>query len=61
MSIPSCRAYGCTDAEPCIEQDGWECCCVEPDLCSACAHGNKQTGSLDLLEETRDFIRKEGF
>ena len=61
MNIPSCRECGCTDADPCIEDDGFPCCWVEDNLCSACAYGNKRTGSVALLEETRDHIGKEDF
>ena len=58
MNIQSCRACGCTDWSPCTEPDGFPCCWVEDDLCSACAFF-AQGDSVFLLEEADDFSGKE--
>lgn len=31
-----CRICGCTQEQACLEEDGFGCAWVEPDLCSAC-------------------------
>ena len=59
MSIPAlCRVCGCTDDNACIEPDGFPCCWVEQDLCSACAYFS-QNSRVELLEEAGHFIGKE--
>lgn len=34
--VNTCRICGCTDADACVDDDGWPCSWVEPDLCSSC-------------------------
>lgn len=59
MSVPtSCRVCGCTDFSPCVEADGFPCCWVEQDLCSACAYVSRN-GRVEV-QEARHFIGKEG-
>ena len=58
MSVQSCRVCGCTDFDACIEPDGFPCCWVERDLCSACAFF-AQGDRVVLLEEAEDFSGKE--
>lgn len=58
MNIPSCRVCGCTDWNPCFETDGFPCCWVEQNLCSACAF-SAQNGRVELLEEGVHFAGKE--
>ena len=57
MSIQSCRVCGCTDFNACIEADGFPCCWVEKDLCSACAFFAQ--GDRVVLLEAEDFSGKE--
>ena len=59
MSIRRCRVCGCTDYSPCIEADGFPCCWVERDLCSACCY-QPENGKVELTHEQRTFIGKEG-
>ena len=58
MSARQCRVCGCTDYSPCIEPDGFPCCWVEQDLCSAC-NFFWQSNELVLLEEAGHFSGKE--
>ena len=58
MSVRSCRVCGCTDFNACIEPDGFPCCWVEEELCSACAFF-AQGDRVVLLEEAEDFSGKE--
>lgn len=58
MSVQSCRVCGCTDFNACIEPDGFPCCWVERDLCSACAFF-AQGDRVVLLEEAEDVSGKE--
>ena len=32
-----CRVCGCTDENPCFDEDGEPCAWLEPDLCTLCA------------------------
>ena len=59
MSARQCRVCGCTDYSPCIEPDGFPCCWVERDLCSACAY-QPENGVVELPEEQISFSAKEG-
>ena len=60
MSLPHCcRVCGCTDLSPCTESDGFPCCWVERDLCSACAY-QPANGWGELGEEQESFSVKEG-
>lgn len=59
MSRRSCRVCGCTDFSPCTEADGFPCCWVERDLCSACAY-RPENGKVMLPEEQLSFSAKEG-
>ena len=62
MNIPSCRECGSTDADPCIEDDGFSLLLGRRQTSARLAPmGNKRTGSVALLEETRDHIGKEDF
>ena len=58
MNVPACRVCGCTDWNACTEPDGFPCCWVEHDLCSACAYF-AQGDRVILLEEAEDFSGKE--
>jgi len=57
--VPSCRVCGCTDFTPCTESDGFPCCWVDSDLCSACAY-QPENGVVELPEEQISFSAKEG-
>ena len=57
MNVPSCRVCGCTDFNACIEADGFPCCWVEDDLCSACAFFAQ--GDSVVLLEAEDISGKE--
>jgi len=35
--IQVCGICGCTDEDACIDEGGWPCWWVQPDLCSECA------------------------
>lgn len=59
MSDHRCRMCGCTDDSPCTESDGFPCCWVERDLCSACAY-RPENGMVELLDEQESFSVKEG-
>ena len=59
MSHRRCRVCGCTNSSPCMEADGFPCCWVERDLCSACAC-QPENGVVELPEESRSFSVKEG-
>ncbi len=59
---PVCRGCGCTDWNACIEPDGWPCCWVEENLCSACAY-RANAGEVELrtpaeLERLREMPRE---
>ena len=58
MNIRSCRVCDCMDFNACIEPDGFPCCWVEDDHCSACAFF-AQGDRVVLLEEAEDISRKE--
>ena len=58
MSVQTCRVCGCTDFDACIEADGFPCCWVEDELCSACAFF-AQGDRVVVLEEAEDFSGKE--
>ena len=59
MSVPaSCRVCGCTDFSPCTEADGFPCCRVERDLCSACAY-QPENGVVEIPEKAGHFIGQE--
>lgn len=53
-----CRVCGCTRWNPCCEADGFPCCWVERDLCSACAY-QPENGLVELPEGLRSFSVKE--
>ena len=55
----ACRVCGCTNFTPCTEPDGFPCCWVEKDLCSACAY-HPENGVVEMPEEYRSFSVKEG-
>ncbi|MDE0165218.1 MAG: hypothetical protein OXL36_08995 [Bryobacterales bacterium] len=57
MSVRSCRVCGCSDLDACIEPDGFPCCWVESDLCSACAFFAQGDGVV--LLEAEEFSGKE--
>ena len=59
MSARRCRVCSCTDYSPCIEPDGFPCCWVERDLCSACAY-QPANGVVELPQEQLSFSTKEG-
>jgi hypothetical protein len=33
----ACRVCGCTDDNPCTDDDGIPCAWLQPDLCTSCA------------------------